>query len=84
MRLDKYLKVSRLIKRRTLAKEASENERIMVNGNPAKPSKEIKVGDVLTITYGKKIVEVKVISLIDSTKKQDANLMYELVSEKTI
>lgn len=84
MRLDKYLKVSRLIKRRTLAKEASENERIMVNGTPAKPSKEIKVGDILTITYGKKIVEVKVTSLIDSTKKQDANLMYELTNEKTI
>ena len=84
MRLDKYLKVSRLIKRRTLAKEASENERIMINGNNAKPSKEVKVGDILTITYGKKIVEVRVTSLIDSTKKQDASLMYELVSEKSI
>lgn len=84
MRLDKYLKVSRLIKRRTLAKEASESERIMINGNLAKPSKEVKVGDILTITYGKKIVEVKVTSLIDSTKKQDATLMYELVSEKSI
>lgn len=84
MRLDKYLKVSRLIKRRTLAKEASEKERIMVNGHSSKPSKEVKEGDILTIIYGKKIVEVKVISLIDSTKKQDASLMYELVSEKTI
>lgn len=81
MRLDKYLKVSRLIKRRTLAKEASESERIMVNGIVAKPSKEIKVGDVLKITYGKKVVEVKITSLIDSTKKADANLMYELISE---
>lgn len=83
MRLDKYLKVSRLIKRRTLAKEASEAERILVNGNVAKPSKEIKVGDILTITYGKKIIEVEVTSLIDSTKKTDASLMYELRSEKT-
>lgn len=82
MRLDKYLKVSRLIKRRTLAKEASESERILVNGNVAKPSKEIKVGDILTITYGKKIIEIEVISLIDSTKKADASLMYELISEK--
>lgn len=82
MRLDKYLKVSRLIKRRTLAKEASENERILVNGKSAKPSKEIKVGDILTISYGKKIVEVEVTSLIDSTKKSDASLMYELKSEK--
>lgn len=82
MRLDKYLKVSRLIKRRTLAKEASDSERITVNGVVAKPSKEVKVGDILTITYGKKIIEVKITSLIDSTKKVDAGLMYELVSEK--
>lgn len=81
MRLDKYLKVSRLIKRRTLAKEASESERILINNAVAKPSKEVKVGDILTITYGKKIVEVKITSLIDSTKKADASLMYELISE---
>lgn len=81
MRLDKYLKVSRLIKRRTLAKEASESERILINNVVAKPSKEVKVGDILTITYGKKIVEVKITSLIDSTKKADASLMYELISE---
>ena len=79
MRLDKYLKVSRLIKRRTLAKEASDSERILVNGVVAKPSKEVKVGDNLTITYGKKVIEVRIISLIDSTKKADASLMYELV-----
>lgn len=84
MRLDKYLKVSRLIKRRTLAKEASEADRILINGKIAKPSKEVNVGDIITITYGKKIVDIKVISLIDSTKKQDAQLMYELVSEKSI
>lgn len=84
MRLDKYLKVSRLIKRRTLAKEASEADRILINGKVAKPSKEVNVGDIIAITYGKKIVEVKVVSLIDSTKKQDAQLMYELVSERSI
>ena len=84
MRLDKYLKVSRLIKRRTLAKEASEAERILINNMIAKPSKEIKIGDVITIQYGKKIIEVKVTSLIDSTKKADATLMYELISEKII
>lgn len=84
MRLDKYLKVSRLIKRRTLAKEASEADRILINGKVAKPSKEVNVGDIIAITYGKKVVEVKVVSLIDSTKKQDAQLMYELVSERSI
>ena len=82
MRLDKYLKVSRLIKRRTLAKEATETDHILLNGLLTKPSKEVKVGDVLTITYGKKIIEVKITSLIDSTKKADASLMYELISEK--
>lgn len=82
MRLDKYLKVSRLIKRRSLAKEASDTERILVNGVVAKPSKELKVGDTLTITYGHKILEIKVASLIDSTKKIDAPLMYELISQK--
>ncbi len=81
MRLDKYLKVSRLIKRRTLAKEASEADRILVNGVVAKPSKEVKIGDHLTIAYGRRIVEVEITSLLDSTKKADASLMYELVNE---
>ena len=82
MRLDKYLKVSRLIKRRTLAKEASDADRVLVNGKAAKPSKEVQVGDIITIIFGKKIVDVKIIRLIESTKKEDALLMYELVSEK--
>ena len=81
MRLDKYLKVSRLIKRRTLAKEASEAERVFINNLP---SKEVKIGDLIKIQYGRKIIEVRVTSLIDSTKKKDANLMYELVSETNI
>lgn len=82
MRLDKYLKVSRLIKRRQLAKDASNSERILLNGKLAKPSKEVNIGDVITIIFGKKIVEVKITKLIDSTKKDDALLMYELISEK--
>ena len=81
MRLDKYLKISRLIKRRTMAKEASNNERILVNGQIAKPSKEIKINDLITISFGKKELTVKVTSIIDSTKKADASLMYELVEE---
>lgn len=84
MRLDKYLKVSRLIKRRTVAKEASNAEIVLVNGQVAKPSKEIQVGDHITIFYGKKTIEVGVTSLIESTKKQDAVLMYELISETNI
>ena len=83
MRLDKYLKVSRLIKRRTLAKEASEAERILVNNNPAKPCQEIQIGDLITVNFGKKSLVVKVTSLKESTKKIDSELMYEFVSEET-
>ena len=83
MRLDKYLKVSRLIKRRTLAKEASEAERILVNNKPAKPSKEVQIGDLITVNFGKKALVVKVTSLKESTKKVDSELMYEFVSEET-
>lgn len=82
MRLDKYLKVSRLIKRRTLAKEASDAERIYINNLPAKPSKEVKIGDLITINYGRKSLTVKVTSLKESTKKIDSELMYEFVSEE--
>ena len=83
MRLDKYLKVSRLIKRRTLAKEVAANERILVNGKPAKPSKEIKPGDEITISFGNKDVTLKVLSLEASTKKADAISLYEFVKEET-
>ena len=83
MRLDKYLKVSRLIKRRTIAKEVSDAERILVNGKVAKASKEIAVGDTIEVTFGKKVVTIKVTNIIDSTKKSDAAEMYELISEST-
>ncbi len=82
MRLDKYLKLSRLIKRRTLAKEVASNERILVNGNVAKPSKELKIGDIITIEFGNKIVNVKVTSLENIVKKEDATTMYEFLDEK--
>lgn len=82
MRLDKYLKVSRLIKRRSVAKTASLSDRILVNGKLAKPSKEVKEKDILSITFGNKILEVRILSLTPSIKKEDASLMYELISEK--
>lgn len=84
MRLDKYLKVSRLIKRRTLAKEVAENERIEINNRLAKPSTEVKIGDVIKVTFGNKIVTVKVTGLQDSTKKADASSMYEIISEERL
>lgn len=82
MRLDKFLKVSRLIKRRTLAKEVAENERILVNDRLAKPSKELNIGDIITIEFGNKIVKVRVASLEQSVKKEDALNMYEFISEE--
>jgi ribosomal 50S subunit-recycling heat shock protein len=81
MRLDKYLKVSRLIKRRTLAKEVAEAERILVNDKPAKPSKELKVGVLITIEFGNKTVTVRVKSLEATVKKSEALELYEFVSE---
>ena len=82
MRVDKFLKVSRLIKRRTLAKEVAENERILVNGKPVKPSKELKIGDEITIEFGNKTVVVRVASLEPTTKKEDAVRLYEFIREQ--
>lgn len=79
MRIDKFLKVSRLIKRRTVANEACDAGRISVNGKVVKASYDVKVGDVIEITFGTKTVKAKVISAADSTKKEDAKEMYELI-----
>ena len=79
MRLDKYLKVSRLIKRRTVAKNASEAERVLVNDKPAKPSKEVKIGDIIEIQFGNNTTKVEVLELKESTKKEDAAGMYRSV-----
>jgi ribosomal 50S subunit-recycling heat shock protein len=79
VRIDKFLKVSRLIKRRTVANEACDAGRISVNGKVVKASYDVKVGDVIEITFGTKTVKAKVISVADSTKKDDAKEMYELI-----
>ena len=79
MRLDKYPKVSRIIKRRTVANEACDNAHITVNGRPAKASYDVKVEDVLEIAFGSKVLRVRVASIIDSTKKADASEMYEVL-----
>ena len=79
MRLDKFLKVSRIIKRRTVAKEVSDASRINVNGKVAKPSTELKVGDTIEINYYKKKMVVKVLSLALNVKKDDADGMYEVI-----
>ena len=84
MRLDKYLKVSRIIKRRSVAKQVSEAERIYVNNHIAKPSKDIKIGDIITIHYGKRIIEIEVTDLTISTKKDDSYKMYNLIKEEMV
>ena len=81
MRLDKYLKVSRLIKRRTVANEACDASRISVNGRAAKASYDVKLGDEITVSFGQKSVTVRVLDIKDTTKKSDAALMYEIIDE---
>ena len=77
MRLDKYLKVSRLIKRRTVANDACDAGRVMVNDKVVKASYDVKLGDVIEISFGNKSVKVKVTMIADSTKKGDAKEMFE-------
>lgn len=76
MRLDKYLKVSRLIKRRTVANEACDAGRVLVNGKAAKASVSVKPGDVLEIQFGSKAVKVEVLNVQDTVKKEAASEMY--------
>lgn len=82
MRLDKYLKVSRIIKRRTVAKDASDSGIVLINGKQAKASTKVKVGDILEIMFGTKKIVVKVEQLLDSTKKEDSGLMYSVIEEE--
>ena len=80
MRLDKFLKVSRLIKRRTVAKEACDAVRVSVNGKPAKASVNVKVGDIIEIAFGTKTVKVRVLDLLDTTKKEQAKDLFEYIA----
>lgn len=77
MRLDKYLKVSRLIKRRTVANEACDNGRISVNGRVVKASYEVKVGDKIELAMGQRTVAVEVLQVADNVRKDDAGAMYK-------
>ncbi len=78
MRLDKYLKVSRLIKRRTVANEACDADKVLVNGKPARASYEVKRGDIIEILIGKPL-KVRVLDIKEFTKKEDAEALYEVV-----
>ncbi len=79
MRLDKFLKVSRLIKRRTVANEACDNGRIAVNGRPAKAGYEVKPGDRIEISMGPRVVAVEVLQVADNVRKDDAGAMYRQI-----
>lgn len=84
MRLDKFLKVSRLIKRRTLAKEVADQGRILVNGNKAKASSVIKENDELQIRFGQKVVTVRIDQLKESAKKDETANMYTILKEEKL
>lgn len=79
MRLDKFLKNSRIIKRRTVAKEACESGRVQVNGKESKPGTELSIGDKITVTFGNSILNVQVTELIESPRKEDAQKMYIVI-----
>ncbi|MBS4054830.1 MAG: RNA-binding S4 domain-containing protein [Thermaerobacter sp.] len=81
MRLDKFLKVSRLIKRRTLAKEVSDQGKIEVNDRIAKPGHVVKVGDVLTLHFGSRVIKARILRLEQSSRREEAPEMYEIVDE---
>ncbi|MEG0529159.1 MAG: RNA-binding S4 domain-containing protein [Bacilli bacterium] len=80
MRIDKFLKVSRIIKRRTIAKEICENGRVFVNGKPAKPSEEVKINDVLELNLNARQVKVKVLELRENARIEEADKMYEIIN----
>ena len=84
MRLDKYLKVSRIIKRRPVAKEVADKGRIKVNSILAKSSTDLKINDEIEIRFGNKLLTVRVLEMKDSTKKEDATRMYEIINETRI
>lgn len=79
MRLDKYLKVSRIIKRRTVANEACSGSRVTVNGKIAKPGTDVSVGDVLEITFGERKIRVEILAVNETVRKEDATTMYRVL-----
>lgn len=78
MRLDKFLKVSRIIKRRTVANEISSNGRVMINSKIAKPGTEVKVGDLIEIKFGTGTSKIKVLSIAENVRKEEAGALYEI------
>ena len=79
MRIDKFLKVSRLIKRRTVANEACSGERVTINGRVVKPSAEVREGDVVSIRFGNRTVAFRVLNVAETARKEQADSMYEII-----
>ena len=79
MRIDKYLKVSRIIKRRTVANDACDAARVTANGRPAKASYDVKEGDVIAVTYGERTLKFRVVDVKEHAAKADASSMYEII-----
>lgn len=79
MRLDKYLKVSRIIKRRTIAKEACESGRVLINGKVAKPSTDVKEDDIIEISFASRIIKAKIINIKEHVRKEEAKEMYVIL-----
>jgi len=83
MRLDKYLKVTRILKRRIVGKELAKNQRILINGRIAKPATEINVDDIIEVIFGNRHLKIKVLAVQQYSKKEDANMLYEVIEEFT-
>ncbi len=81
MRIDKFLKVSRILKRRSLGKEACDSSRVVVNGAPKKPSFRLSVGDVVEIQFGVGILKFKVLQLKETVKKEEAQTLYQIIED---
>lgn len=81
MRIDKYLKIARILKRRPVAKELAENDRLLVNSKIAKAATEVEVGDIIEIRFGHRTITIKVLDIKEQASKQDALSMYEVLSE---
>ena len=84
MRIDKFLKVSRVIKRRTVAQEACDGGRIEINGKPVKPAKEVKAGDIVRVSFGNRSVSFEVLSVDERQTKQSAESMYRILPEEEL
>ena len=84
MRLDKFLKVARILKRRTISKELAANQRVIVNGKIAKPSTDIKPGDVIEVIFGLRSLTVRVLDVRDVVRKNEASDLYEVIEEKIL